>query len=294
MKQCAGPCRCILPATPEHFHRNKNHKDGLQTLCKTCTKEYKKQHYKTHKEEISEQHRAYRESHLEQERERSKRYAETHKEHLREYHTQYYQDNRDQMLEQMKQHYQENSVRIRERVKRYRETHQEEIKERKKRYAKFHKEHIREYREKHRERILAGQKARYHARYKEKQRETTKRYRTLHRERLLEHKRQYYKTPHGRMIDRAHWHKRRAQKKASGGSYTPAQIQDQLKRQKSKCYWCQSKLDQGKGAFHIDHVVPLSRGGSNDISNIVIACPTCNMSRNNKLPHEWVDGGRLL
>jgi 5-methylcytosine-specific restriction endonuclease McrA len=42
-------------------------------------------------------------------------------------------------------------------------------------------------------------------------------------------------------------------------------------------------------------VIPLDRGGSNGPENIVIACPECNHSKHNKLPHEWNgSGGRLL
>jgi 5-methylcytosine-specific restriction endonuclease McrA len=40
--------------------------------------------------------------------------------------------------------------------------------------------------------------------------------------------------------------------------------------------------------------VPVSRGGSNDISNIVLACPSCNLQKGTRLPHEWPEGGRLL
>lgn len=32
----------------------------------------------------------------------------------------------------------------------------------------------------------------------------------------------------------------------------------------------------------IDHVQPLSRGGSNDISNAVLCCPTCNHKKGNR------------
>lgn len=82
-----------------------------------------------------------------------------------------------------------------------------------------------------------------------------------------------------------------ARKRAAEGTHTAADIQAQLKRQKRKCYWCGCKLDK----YHVDHVIPLSRGGWNDPSNLVIACPRCNDSKGAKLPHEW-DGnnGRLF
>lgn len=217
-KQCAGTCEQWLPATPSFFSRNKNRPDGLQTLCKLCMSNYKKQHYKANKERISKQHKAYSATHKEQQRERMERYMATHREDYLSYHKEYYIDRRDQTLEQMKHHYAMHNERIRARVRRYE------------------------------------------------------------------------KTPQGRRVARAHWHRYRAQKKANGGSYTAQDIQSQYERQRGKCYWCHKKLVE----YHIDHVMPLSRGGSNAPDNIVIACPLCNMQKHDKLPHEWPNGGRLL
>jgi hypothetical protein len=35
-----------------------------------------------------------------------------------------------------------------------------------------------------------------------------------------------------------------------------------------------------------DHLVPLSRGGTNDWSNVVTACSPCNTRKSNRLPSE--------
>lgn len=39
--------------------------------------------------------------------------------------------------------------------------------------------------------------------------------------------------------------------------------------------------------FEIDHIKPLSRGGKHDVSNLQLAHPKCNRSKNNKLPEEY-------
>jgi len=85
-----------------------------------------------------------------------------------------------------------------------------------------------------------------------------------------------------------------ALKKKAPGSHTIEDVKRQYDRQKGKCYYCGKKLGTGKNAYHVDHIIPLSRGGSNDISNLVIACPQCNVSKQDKLLHEWLEGGRLL
>ncbi len=38
---------------------------------------------------------------------------------------------------------------------------------------------------------------------------------------------------------------------------------------------------------HCDHVIPVSRGGTNDADNLVTACARCNLSKGNKRLGEW-------
>jgi 5-methylcytosine-specific restriction endonuclease McrA len=47
------------------------------------------------------------------------------------------------------------------------------------------------------------------------------------------------------------------------------------------CAYC------GKQSEHLDHVVPLYRGGTHSIGNLVAACATCNLSKGKKLLSEW-------
>lgn len=37
-----------------------------------------------------------------------------------------------------------------------------------------------------------------------------------------------------------------------------------------------------------DHVIPVSRGGSNELSNLVAACRPCNRRKRAKTPAEWL------
>lgn len=40
----------------------------------------------------------------------------------------------------------------------------------------------------------------------------------------------------------------------------------------------------------MDHVIPLARGGADELSNLVPACHACNNSKNDKTPVEWWTG----
>jgi 5-methylcytosine-specific restriction endonuclease McrA len=87
---------------------------------------------------------------------------------------------------------------------------------------------------------------------------------------------------------KANTHKRRALMKGCPGIHTAADIKAQYSRQNGKCFYCEQKVDK----YHVDHVIPLSAGGSNGPENIVIACPACNMKKSNKHPMDFC--GRLL
>jgi 5-methylcytosine-specific restriction endonuclease McrA len=135
------------------------------------------------------------------------------------------------------------------------------------------------YRQEHPEQAGEAQR-RWREKHPEQKRETARHYREKHPEQHATKERT-----------------RRARKRASPGTHTAADIAAQVKRQRGKCYYCGVKLTKVYGkpnSATVDHVVPLDRGGRNSPDNLVIACAHCNFSKNNKRPHEWAEGGRLL
>lgn len=96
--------------------------------------------------------------------------------------------------------------------------------------------------------------------------------------------------PHYIVLRKSYHQRRRALKRNAPGSHTSADILMQRKAQTDKqghlrCWWCNIVIKSNN--YHLDHKHPLSRGGSNGADNIVITCPTCNLSKNNKTPAEW-------
>lgn len=89
---------------------------------------------------------------------------------------------------------------------------------------------------------------------------------------------------------RAETQRYRARRARAKGSHTAADIRAQLAAQKRTCWWCREPLDGND--YHVDHLIPLSKEGSNGPENIVIACPGCNLSKNARMP--WEFNGRLL
>ncbi len=68
--------------------------------------------------------------------------------------------------------------------------------------------------------------------------------------------------------------RRRARKVDARGSYTTVEWIELLQRWNWTCAYC-----GGHGALEPDHRVPLARGGSNAIENILPACPRCNQRK---------------
>ena len=74
-----------------------------------------------------------------------------------------------------------------------------------------------------------------------------------------------------------------------------------LDRQGGRCAFCKrvecrikSQVD-GRAKFHIDHIVPLARGGTHTADNIQVLCYQCNTQKGSKDPIEFAQSnGRLL
>lgn len=78
--------------------------------------------------------------------------------------------------------------------------------------------------------------------------------------------------------------RRRARKRArSIGQITMREINRMLTR---PCAYCGNKSE------HIDHVLPLSRGGTHSIGNLIQACQPCNSRKSNKFVIEWKASSR--
>jgi len=87
---------------------------------------------------------------------------------------------------------------------------------------------------------------------------------------------------------------RRARLRGAGGSYSAADIQHILSRQKGQCAEPTCRVELGD-VYHVDHIVPLARGGSNWPKNLQCLCRKCNIEKWAKDPIQWAqEKGRLL
>ena len=83
-------------------------------------------------------------------------------------------------------------------------------------------------------------------------------------------------------------------KKHNALGHVSAGIRSTLRtEQGNKCAFCYRAL--GDGIVHLDHIVPLARGGLLDDSNLQVLCPQCNRRKADKDPIQFArENGRLL
>jgi hypothetical protein len=202
----------------------------------------------------------YNASRSEEDRKSHKAWLEAHKEEQKQYNKHYYAEHREKKILSHRQ---------------WREEHCEEI-----------KAYELQYRSEHHEELLLGYK----------------RYNAVHREERARKSKLYRSTEHGKLLRRTVENNRRARKKAIPGILTEEQILHKLKLQRYRCYYAacgHSKFEKAKGkyVFHLEHTIPVSRaeeGPRHDIDYVVLACPSCNLRKHDRLPHEFFEGGRLF
>ena len=54
-----------------------------------------------------------------------------------------------------------------------------------------------------------------------------------------------------------------------------------FKKDNYRCVECSTTKD--KNTLHIDHIIPISRGGSDELDNLQTLCETCNLSKTNMI-----------
>lgn len=69
-------------------------------------------------------------------------------------------------------------------------------------------------------------------------------------------------------------------------AFSPRLRFEVLRRCNFACYYCGVPASLGLKQLHVDHVIPVSLGGTNDFWNLVAACWDCNAGKSNGIPTE--------
>lgn len=250
VKSCSK-CGKEYPATTEYFYKNPHMKMGLASWCKNCYLE-KYPRKKKPLEPASDGMRRCTKC-LQEFPETSEffHYSQTGKNHLRSWCK---GCSSGYTIEYLSEHPTDKDAKS-EYDRQYYLEHREEVKDR-----------ARSYHQDHKEECNRRSRARHHA-HKEEANERTRQW-------FLDH-------PEAK---NAYEMNRRARKRNNGGTHTGEDRIAQFERQNGKCFYCNKKMGDD---WQIDHVMPLSLGGSNGPENLVATCKECNMSKKAKHPMDF-------
>jgi len=137
------------------------------------------------------------------------------------------------------------------------------------------------YREDHKDERAAYGRA-YRDANKEKIAARCRVYRETHKKEAAAWSRVYAKTPRGRAVRLAADMRRRQLPNVS--DLSAAMIQEVTDASGGICPYCGESFEDG----HVDHVIPVSRGGGNDRANLRYVCTACNLSKGAKTLEEWL------
>ncbi len=73
----------------------------------------------------------------------------------------------------------------------------------------------------------------------------------------------------------------REAKRRAAGRLSTTDIKAIMRMQRGRCAICRKAL---KDKYHVDHIVPIAKGGRSEASNTQILCPPCNLSKHDADP----------
>lgn len=214
---------------------------------------------------------------------------------------QWYYDNLERAKKSRRQYHKKNCKKIIERSRLWAEEHPEKVKENQRRYSEKHIGEIRErgrqwyieHPDKVKERSKQWQKEnpekkraynrRWIKRNPEKKRANGKRWAKANKKRKYETDR-LWREANSEKVKKARIvaeHKRRAKIKGNGGYFTVGEWELLKKQYNNTCPMCGKEEPEIK--LTVDHIIPISKGGSSWIENIQPLCQSCNSRKSTKI-----------
>lgn len=227
--------------------------NGYKSYCKECKSKIAKKYRDEHAEEISEKKAQYRKENAEYLKEYFRRHAKENAERIKKYKKQWNEENMEKYLYYFRDRYESNKDEILKQQRQYYQLNKEKVLEQNKRWKM----------------------------------KNIEKYKAYHKEYF----KTYFNTPEGRENYYKHLVKRRSKKHKV--DFTPFQRNKLLERDNWTCQSCGCKVhDRHKGSWntpdkaHIDHIVPISKGGNSEPSNLQVLCRTCNLSKGDNVEEQ--------
>ena len=227
------------------------------------------------REKLLEQQRARRRLHPERVKHQNDKYKAENPEKIKEIAKKYYWDNRDKHIEHVKQWRKENPERYNAQRKKWRDENPEKMQACRDAWL----EENRDYK---------------------KQKEAEWREANIDKTSIKGRKRYRDKKDHCLAVSKK-WRKANPEKYKQIGARRRARIKGVIvgdtkiiaawekewrSKESAECAYCHQSFPPSD--CDTDHVIPLTRGGAHELSNLAIACWWCNRSKHNRTLEEWL------
>jgi 5-methylcytosine-specific restriction endonuclease McrA len=217
----------------------------------------------------------------EEKREYLRRYYQLHREKLISARHRYYELRRKEIAEGLRLRKLSDAdfaKKFRDRNREYAQVHKKEINERRRLWRDKHPEEVRAVNEKRRDYVQS---------YNRLHREDHLSYYRLNKERFSERRRQYMllwrrRNPEKAALVSRIAHMLRRAKIKTNGPYENVDPVVVFLRDEGRCGICGALVDPKR--FDVDHIIPISRGGTHQMSNVQLAHPLCNRKKHAKMP----------
>lgn len=263
-KRCT---KCGLIKLLNEFHRERCAKDGRKPSCKECSKEYSQK---------------WREANHEKAKENCRKWRRNNPKKVKEQNQQWYAANIERSRRLARERQAANPEKARKRARERRRESPEKVK---REYKKWYNANIEAVKEKCRE---------WRSVNPNKHKENARRWRENNKEKAKEGRKRWQIENPGK--NTVYNRNRKARKRNADGVFNKDDIQTIFESQGGQCNTCGKNLIRyNKKQYHIDHITPIAKGGSNWPKNLQLLCPKCNLSKHAKDAIQWArENGRLF
>ncbi len=261
--------RCKNNFAIEEFYTIKGGKK--KPYCRSCTRDYKREAYAKAPEYARASAKKWAEVNADKYKQNQERYRQEHRQELNDIAIEYRKENKEEIREKAKIRNKREDVRTKTYARRnWRMQNDSEFRER---IARHTRKASRKWYYKNREEILAKleqQRADNPEFYKAKAKKAWAKYNALHPE----------------VAPACNVRRRAVIKGAAAEDFNEPEHRAWLKEwQENTCFHCNKAFGVSP---HIDHVVPIAKGGPHTRLNLCMSCASCNQSKNDKILHkEW-------
>jgi 5-methylcytosine-specific restriction endonuclease McrA len=269
--RACNECRQEFPRTPEFWSRQKRNTDGLDGSCKGCAKKRAKLWYHANRERGRAQSKDYRERNHEAVLAQRRKYR---RENLAKvlaadraweganvqkriaYTAQWRLDHPDKAAQLRKREYENGKDRIKQRSREWYEANRQKALARAADYRKRNTEQVQQ------------RKRQEYLRHRDKRKAKVKEWAANNPAKV-----QANRARHQALLVNA------------PGHFTPADLKEQHRKQAGLCFYCHAELHK---LGSVDHVIPLSKRGTNLPENIDLACWPCNNRKGDMMPDQFL------